>query len=486
MESLAKIEQYIENGKDHEKCNFSNLLFENLDYRNIEHPISFFRSDFSRSKFENCLFNRNNFGRADFIDVNITKSKFVSVDFGSCLVKNAFIEDVIFTKNNYHGVAMQYSYFKKCIFENEHFITNMFHCDFYECKFINCTFTKSSLDCNSFTSCEFSMVDMSECITENSKYNNCILQDVFLCANLWTTHLYKDTDIRNFGFKYRGEIVDLWNGDYLNFISNLLHKKQYFEYLNTIIISGNTHSNRLIEEFKTVFPKIMALPLQTRKSTIVKILDMLYFYYGYYQISFDDYLSIYYYLINYNWNSLSFDENVIYQSKLYQINQVINHFDFSLAYLKTLSPSSICISKIHINTNDENTAISYLKNIFQIANRDVCNNMFNEPLFKVVKKEKGSIILTIVSATLLVLLISYVAKNVMHNVFSIQIESGIKKALLKQLSDSKIELSDIKDSCGLAKKYCFLTTDDDKKSIEKLSSELTKGEIIDIIINLLF
>lgn len=486
MSSLQKIQYYVENGENHEKSNLSDYVFKDIDYTLINYPISFFRSDFCRTSFQGCTFFKNEFGRADFIDSHCINSEFSCVNFGSCLMKNFFFEKTHFSKNNYRGVAIQYSYFKKCVFRDEDFITNMYQCEFHECTFINCTFKKSSLDCNSFKNCEFVKVDMSECVAENIKFDSCALRDVFLCANLWTSYLYKNTDIYNFGFKYHGEIIEIWNGDFQTFLNDLLNKKQYFEYINTLIIGENILSDNIFDEFKKVFPLILTQHSLIRKRTLIKILDMIIYYHNYDKLPLDDYLKIYDFLITFDWSSLPFEEELVYRSKLYEINKYFEKFDFGVKYLYSISPDSICISKIHLNFNKSTEAINYLETIFNLVNTEYCEKRYKKPLFTVLSEEKGSVILTIASASLLVLLVSYVAKKTMHNVFSIQVEQQIKNQIISKASDPETDLTELKKICAVAKKYHFLAEQEDSKQIKNLSDDFTKGEIIDIILNFLF
>ena len=155
MNELISYRKFKFNGSyNREKEDFTYTAFFDYDFSNDKETTSFFRSDFSRSNFISCTFNGNAFGRADFINVIMKNVEFEEVNFGSCLFKNSLIEKVHFQNNKYHGVAIQYSYFKKCIFRNEKIITNMYNCEFEQCTFINCKFEKSSLDHNSFIDCE--------------------------------------------------------------------------------------------------------------------------------------------------------------------------------------------------------------------------------------------------------------------------------------------------------------------------------------------
>ena len=486
MEEIQNIRYYIENGENHERCDLSDYIFKDIDYTAIKNSISFFRSDFTRSTFQSCTFNRNDFGRADFIDTYFLNTEFYKVSFGSCLIKNSLFEKTLFNKNNYRGVAIQYSNFKKCVFRDEDIITNMYQCEFVECTFINCTFKKSSLDCNAFINCEFVKVDMSECVAENLQFDSCSLRDVFLCSDLWSSYLYKKTDIYNFGFKCRGEVVEIWDGDLQLFLRGLINKKQYFEYLNTLIISSGLHPNVFFQEFSKMISLIINQRPLIRKRTLTKVFDMIKFYFNYEKFPLEDYLKIFDFLSNYEWNTFPFDEEIIYRSKLFEINKLLENFELNIEMLYSVSASSTCLSKIHLAFNKSADAINYLETIFDIVNKQYCGEHYTKPYFRVLSEEKGSIIFTIVSASLLVLLVSYIAKKTMHNIFSIQIEQSIKKEMVKKISASGTDLAELKKLCNLAEKYHFLNSPDDSKAIKDLSDDFAKGEIIDILLNFLF
>lgn len=212
---------------------------------------------------------------------------------------------------------------------------------------------------------------------------------------------------------------------------------------------------------------------------------MLLFYQNYYKIPFGEYLSIYFFFAQMNWEGLPFEEVLIYDAKLYKIRKSLEELNLDLAYVRSFPTDAICISKFHLNCNDAAIALEYLETAFNIANQDICGEAYAEPLIRVVQEERGSVILTIASAAILTLLVSYVAKKVMHNVFSIQIENGIKKQIVERLKTEGTDLTEIKKSCDLAQKCNFLPTERDMEQINRLSSELTKGEILDVILNFL-
>lgn len=485
MDNLAKVVLFPNDRDNYERCNLTSLLFKDVDYSMSESPVSFFRSDFSRSQFNNCTFYRNAFGRADFIDVYVITTEFTSVDFGSCMMKNAMFEKTHFYTNRYHGVAIQNSYFKKCTFRDESFVTNMFQTTFEQCTFINCKFEKSSLDHISFLNCEFIKVDISECWAENLRFDSCTLRDVYLGVSLWPSYLYRDTDISNFGFKYRGNVVDPWTEEPETFLDNLISRGRLFEYLNALIIGRKMLQKDIVSALSEVLHLAAEQPILIRKNNVTRILEMLLFYSNFSAIDFFAYLKMIQILKNFNWTSFSFEEQLTYGSLLYKIEQNFAHFNFSIHYLLEVPTSQLCIATYHLNFENSSDAKEYLNHIYTIANEE-CGGVFSSPLMEVIDEKAGSVILTVAAIASLTLLISYVAKKVAHNLSSIQIEGKVKAELAKEIENSQGSISKLQKVCSLAKTYNLLSCEEDGKMIEKLSSEITKGEIIDIILKFLF
>lgn len=485
MEYIKNTNYFTEDWKNHEGANLSDFVFKGLDYRFSSQPVSFFRSDFSRSRFDNCAFKNNLFGRADFIDVCIENSSFDSVNFGSCLFKNAFLDKVQFQKNHYHGVAVQCSTFRNCVFRNELFVTNMRQCDFYECTFINCKFEKSYIDENTFINCELIKVDISECIADELRFDNCTLTEVYLCANLWAGYFYKKTNIYNFGFKYRGKIVDIWNDDCTSFLNTLYGKGLYPEFVNSILVARLKQKEQIIEIIKDAFQKIMKQPAQIRKNAMLKLLHMLSFYFDDQNLPLDVFLPIYSFLENYNWENTSFEESLLYQAEIYKLRTKIEKMNFHVSYVRNMKPDILCFIKFHLNMDTKEEAVQFVEKIFSIANSDYCLGAFPEPLFSLISVEDGSVILTLATSAILAVLISFAAKHIAHNLNSIRIEQCITKNIMRRLTDSQVSLAEIQKSCNLAQKFSLLSTDSDLKQLSRLSSELTKGAILDIIIHFL-
>lgn len=488
MYNMVSVNKFDKSLVNCESLDLSFKLFENLDYSVNEHIVSFYRCDFRRSKFNNCIFYKNPFGRADFIDTYIYNSKFVEVNWGSCLFENATFENVEFYKNQYKGVSIRYSYFRNCTLTKENIITNMYDCIFENCTFVDCLYEKSSITNVMFVNCKFVHTDLSQCHAEKLKFDSCKLEEVFLGLPFWGTYLFRETFINGFAFKYRGEVVDIIREEYfLKSFAEFWEKGRLFEFLNAHIISKQlsicsdlvTITQKIFEELKTFQPKI-------RRKNILDILDMLEFYFNYRNIDFITYHAIIEYICDYGWRDYPFNETIEYSSKIFKIRAMMSNFLYDYQYLYTIDPKQKCECTFRINYETQEEALAYIAAIFESANKNLCDNFYNSPLFKVTCVASGSIVLTISSWALLAVLVSYCVKRVFHNIEAIKIEHVFSTAIQKCISnsDEKYAISEIDKAGKLATKYQLLNTanvDDDK--INKVSAEITKGEIISIILN---
>ena len=483
MGNIQSTTYFKDTSKDYTCENLSNMVFKDIDYRN-KGSISFFRSDFSRCQLINCFFTNNNFGRADFISAFISNTTFKQVNFGSCLIKNTTLEKVSLSYNNYRGVAIQYSYFKDCSFNDERIITNMYNTVFDNCTFINCKFEKSSLDNNTFINCHLENVDISECIAENLKFNDCELNNVYFGSSLWATYLYKKTKLNHCKFKYRGEIVDVWTDEKKKF--TLLKKEgRYFEYLNTIIVS-ELYKNSLFDIVSETISSVLSQDYIQRKNNMSRILDMLIFYSDSSYIPVLTYLKIFELLTAQEWNSIRFEERLNYEAEIYKIEKIISAFVFSPEMLISTPLEEKCICKFHLSFNNEQEALAYLEKLFVLVNEYYFDGVYITPLFKVVSKEKGSIILSIASASALALLVSYVVKKISHNLISVKVEHAISKEFIKAIQSGGSDYSTINKTLKLAEKYNFLSDDKDLTAINKISKDMTIDNVIEVILNFLF
>ena len=474
-----------------EAMNLSFKLLEDLDYTQNETIVSFYRCDFRRSKINNCVFYKNPFGRSDFIDTYICNSRFQEVNWGSCLFENATFENVQFIRNRYKGVSARYTYFKNCSFTKETIVINMFDCIYQACVFVDCIFEKSSISNVTFVNCTFIRTDLSQCHAEKLKFDLCKLEEVFLGLPFWATYLFKDTFINRFAFKYHGQTVDIIRKDYfMSAFSEFWEKERLFEFINAHIISKQlSMKSDLLDIVQKVFQKLTSMSIKIRRKIVLDILDMLEFYFSYNNIDFLSYYSIVEFISDYTWEGYEFSETVEYSSKIFKIKILMSNFMYDYKYLYTINANQKCECIFRINCETQEDAIDYLTSVYNIANINLCNSYYNSPLFEIKSIAAGSIILTITSWALLSILVSYSAKRVAHNLESIKLERNLNAAIQKQISDkgSNLSITDIEKIGKVAAKYHLINTEDeDEVKLNKVTSEITKGEILSIILNLIF
>lgn len=489
MYHMTNVDKFNPTLKNYEALDLSFKLFENLDYQKENDIVSFYRCDFRGSHFENCVFSKNPFGRADFIDVYVYGSKFIEVNWGSCLFENAMFDNVVFLKNQYRGVAARYSHFKNCTFQNESIITNMFDCTFEDCTFIDCLYEKSTISNVSYINCTFIRTDISQCHAEKLKFDTCHLEEVYLGLTFWGTYLFKNTYIKSFAFRNRGKIIDIVREEYFyEAFTDFWKKGRLYEFLNAHIISKQLcMKSDLLEITQLIFEELNNYPVKIRRKNIINILDLLEFYLGYENIDFITYNAIIEYISIISWKTYSFDEAIEYSSKIFKIQNLMSNFAYDYKYLYTINSNQTCECKIRINCDNSENAIEYISSIFDAVNSQFCKNYYKPPFFEIEKIEFGSIILTISSWLLLVVFATYCTKKIVHNIESIKIEHAFSLALQKKISETENSnsISDIDKIGKIITKYRLVDTTDDYDKFNIVSNEITKGEIISIIINLI-
>ena len=478
---MIKVKKFDNALNDYESKDLSFLLFQNIDMTKDKYPKSFYRADFRRSKMDNCYFLKNAFGRADFVDVCIENTIFEEVNWGSCLFKNSYIINSTYKNNSYRGVSLQFNTFKDCVFESEKFIFNAYKCNFIGCVFKNCTFEKSSLEDIIFEKCSFDDVNIAECHSENFKFDSCKINKLKLGITYWCTYLYKYTKIESCAFMYKGKIINVVDVKYFSkYMDMLLQQDRLYEFLNCIIINNKLYKN-VVSAFRYVLHRLEDLPPYIRNKNLIDILDMLKFYYNYETIGYEEYSDILGLLNNLAWDNYTFEESNTFLSKIYEINRMFDNFNFSLKYLSTINLDSTCEMVIRLSYDKEKDAIEYLDTLFNRINMCI-NKKYNPPLYKKINVEKGSIVLTISSFLLLGVLLSYTYKKASHNNETVKFERVLNESLQKKLTDNNITTAEIKKICAIAKENNLLDTTLNEESIKSISTELTTGEIISIIL----
>ena len=169
MNSLSKIQNIEINEDDDYTCrDLSYTRYIDIDF-SLYKPISFFRSDFRGSRFENIKFKNNDFDRCDFIASTFINCHFSNVDFGACEIKACFFINCVFKKCIFDNTSIQESVFEKCIFNEQHILVNMKNCGMKYSQIINCTFERSTTEKIEFESCMIENTDFATIMAQLSR-----------------------------------------------------------------------------------------------------------------------------------------------------------------------------------------------------------------------------------------------------------------------------------------------------------------------------
>ena len=467
---------------DYSKNNLSYMLFENIQANFKGVALNFNRVDFRGSKFINCIFNENNFDRADLIDCFIEDATFNNVDFGMSLIKNSYIKRVMFSKNIYNDLSVQETSFVDCTFDETHINWTLFNCIFKNCTFKNTIFNHSAIDSNIFIDCYFINCNMAECHMENIKFQSCNLNNVELGVSYIASYLFKDTNLSRIVFKYRGDMINI---DHIGEtdLSNLLSQKRYFNYLNMLLLLNKTKN--FFETTREIITETLKLDTQQRVYNLKNILSMLEFYYDSPSIDFVTYQKIVLFLNSIDLNHLEFEEILTYKSILYRINEKNDISQLSVNMLNSIASDENCICKIHINSSDLESVEVELANAFETINAIAANNLIKDEFYEIKQIEQGSIILTIASSLILAMLFVKVAKSINHSIQVMRLEKAATDKnieILKKAKTSKQVQKIYKD----ANEYALTTEENYDKTVQKLKGSILFGQILSVVISLIF
>lgn len=468
---------------DYSKNNLSYTLFQNIQAIFNGNALNFNRADFRGSKFINCRFSNNDFDRSDLIDCYIEDVTFDNVNFGMALIKNNYFKRVMFFKNNYDDLSVQETTFVDCTFDEKHINWTLFNCTFKNCTFKSTAFNHSSIDSNKFIDCCFIKCNMAECHMENIKFQSCLLDHVELGVSYISSYLFRDTNLSQIVFKYRGDMVNInyFDDDDLN---ELISQERYFNYLNMLLLLNKT--DNFFKISKEIIEKTLKLETQQRTYNLKNILLMFEFYHDSTLIDFVTYQKIVIYLNALNFDNINFDESLEYKSILYRINEKNDISKVPIDMLNTIDCNENCIFRIHINSDDLVEVKSQLSSVFDIINEVAINRFIKkDDLYEIRRIEQGSIILTIASSLILSMLFVKVIKSINHSIQIMRIEKVATDKnieIIKKAKTSKQVQKIIKEvnECALATEKNY------DKTVSKLKRSILIGQIISIVIGLTF
>lgn len=222
----------INENEDYTCKDLSYMNFKDIDF-SLYNPISFFRSDFRGSRFENIIFKNTILDRADFIACTFINCQFINVNFGSCEIKACIFVDSIIKQCIFDNVSIQESLFQKCELKEQHILVNMKDCELKDSKIINCTFERSTTEKNKYESCLLENIDFATMHAECHKFIDCKLINVKLDISYVFGYLLCNTSIKDFKILYRGKEVNL---DCKEQAMKFLENSRTYELINVFFI----------------------------------------------------------------------------------------------------------------------------------------------------------------------------------------------------------------------------------------------------------
>ncbi|MCL2064774.1 MAG: pentapeptide repeat-containing protein, partial [Candidatus Cloacimonetes bacterium] len=416
-----------------EKEDLSYYLFENIDFSEHIRHISFFRSDFRGSKFTNVYFYKNNLDRADFISACFTKCSFKSANFGGCEIKNCYFENTVFDNNLYKDASIQQSIFNNCVFSDEKFLVSMYDCSFINCKIKNCSFEMSTTEKLSFNRCFIENVDFATMHAEMHSFIHCDLRNVCIGSSYIFGYLICHTNLENMVLLYRGEKVSLDKSN----IQSLYSQERFYEFINANILLGNY--NIILPLIKESFKRLVDFPQFIRKSEIENILNCIIFYFKNEVIPFHQFVDIFHFFTNNNWQQFDISERINYLSKLEVLRIMLESGEYDYNFIQCIP--NVITSKIEMffQTEDHNSALESSKTIFDIAS-EILNFKFT---YSLISERKGSWILLYTIPTVVVFLIPKIIREFHNLKCTMKIQNSLCDRIIKQLEKTNLNTKDI-------------------------------------------
>lgn len=438
----------------YERTNLSYLIFKGLNFKKEPFPISFFRSDFRGSKFENVEFYKNNFDRADFVNSVFQDCIFQKVNFGCCQMKNCLFHNVVFDGNFYKNTSIHSTTFIGCSFPDESFLINMQRCQFIDCTISGCLFEMSTTDTVTFKNCIIKNSNLATMHAEYHTFINCDLTNCFLGTSYFFGYLIANCTMTDILFLYRGYEVPYNELNIKEIYNDYEKNHRFYELINVLIFSKRY--NDILNVIKKAFD-FYGNPLSKylRKLEIECIFRAIIFYIKYEKISFEQAYEIVDYFKDKSWDEFPADEKLEYACLTDELANCLFTSDFSSEYINNISKEMTSIFTIKFNEDDLNTC---LRDAYFIMHKYLQDKMKNVHL---ISKKKGSWILTFAIPTLLLLtILPKIIREYADVYFDISLKRNVNKKAIKLINNENTSLPEFNQLVTTLSKNEVLTKDE--------------------------
>lgn len=422
----------INENEDYTCKDLSYMNFKDIDF-SLYNPISFFRSDFRGSRFENIIFKNTILDRADFIACTFINCQFINVNFGSCEIKACIFVDSIIKQCIFDNVSIQESLFQKCELKEQHILVNMKDCELKDSKIINCTFERSTTEKNKYESCLLENIDFATMHAECHKFIDCKLINVKLDISYVFGYLLCNTSIKDFKILYRGKEVNL---DCKEQAMNFLENSRTYELINVFFIyQGFDKIPELLED--------ILLYLYNNYNSICKndinnIFEALIFYTTHDMVPYDCFIDCVSRINSIVLPKLNLEGELQFIGYKEKLNHIITDGLYGKNFILSSYDKNALII-LHIETDDYDEALNISNDFLEMLYRK-CKL---EGKWELIESRKGSWILTFVIPAMLIVMLPKVIKNYYNLISEIQIKHKIKKKIIKKIDNSRLSTNEM-------------------------------------------
>lgn len=438
----------------YERTNLNYMIFKEINFKKVPFPVSFFRSDFRGTKFENVKFYKNNFDRADFINSVFQECIFQKVNFGCCQMKNCLFNNVIFDGNFYKNTSIHSTTFIGCSFPDESFLINMQRCQFIDCNISGCLFEMSTTDTVTFQNCVIQNSNLATMHAEYHTFINCDLSNCFLGTSYFFGYLISDCTMSDILFLYRGYEVPFNELNIKEIYYDYKKNHRFFEMINVLIfIKKSDGIYYVIKEAFDFYENPSSKYL--RRLEIECIFRANIFYIEHEKISFEHAYKIANYFKSKNWDKYPIDERLKYLALTDELVNCLLTTDFSSEYINDISEEMTSVFTFKFNENDLNICLNNAYTIMHKYLQDKIKNV------RLISKIKGSWILTFVLPTILVLtILPKIVREYADVYFDISLKQNINKKAINIINNKKISLPEFNQLVTTLSKNEVLTKDE--------------------------
>lgn len=457
MNFLSNI--YINENDDYTCRNLSYSKFKDIDF-SIYKPISFFRSDFRGSRFENVKFQNNFFDRADFIACTFINCQFINVDFGASEIKSCFFVNCVFEYCTFNNTSIQESSFQKCTLNNQHILVNMKNCDMSFCQIFDCTFERSTTEKIKFESCLLENIDFATMHAECHQFIDCKLNNVKLGISYVFGYLLCNTNIKDFQVLYRGKEVTL---DSKEEAIKFLEESRIYELINVFFIyKGFNRIPQLLDKGLTYLYNNYN---PATKAEITNIMEALIFYTTHDKITYNCFIECLKCVNSIILPKLNLEDELLFIGYKEKLNHIISDGLYGENFIESSCNEDAFIT-LHIETEDYDEALEisndFLEELYQKC--DLSGS------WELVESCKGSWILTFNISAMVIVILPKVIKNYYNLISEIQIKKEFKKRILKKIHSPKLSTNEMSQLAELVEQLHLL--DQTEIDVPKQISEI--------------